>query len=358
MMNLIIMFALCNTLAIQGLPFDEITLTQKIFDECSTCDARADRAANSAVATALREFMETNHVKLAIESGDVVLTENLPNQKIDTGHSCSKTAEARDGKISAKMVGSTAELDSLDIGYYQPYSFMAGLVPHEVKLNANIRVNFGFKFFGSCKRIGRKTCSIEGSSKGQNSISVFMSASDVSTETIDGQHRLKFLFDVTVIDEGNADSYQPMTIPKGKDCDILGGLGSINSYIKKYADKFLDGQTSNINELRGSKLVKKLEEVLKAKLGTTISIPIKPKVVIPIQLVDGRKKRSVATGCKRMECPWIEHDFTRVGNTGNCAKFMGRNPPDCSVYGPSTTVKKQEIGQWTFYLCVTGMVPA
>jgi len=358
MMNLIIMFVLCNTLAIQGFILDEITLTQDIIDQCSTCDARADRAGKLAVATALREFMTKNHVKLAIESGDVVLTENLPNQKIDTGHSCSKTAEARDGKISAKMVGSTAELDSLDIGYYQPYSFMAGLVPHEVKLNANIRVNFGFKFFGSCKRIGRKTCSIEGSSKGQNNISVSMAASDVSIEEIDGQERLTFLLDVTVIDEGNADSYQPMTIPKGKDCDILGGLGSINSYIKKYADKFLDGQTSNINELRGSKLVKKLEAVLKAKLGTTISIPIKPKVVIPIQLVDGRKKRSVATGCKRMECPWIEHDFTRVGNTGNCAKFMGRNPPDCSVYGPSTTVKKQRIGQWTFYLCVTGMVPA
>jgi len=353
MMNLIIMFALSKTLSIQGFILDEIWLTQGIIDQCSTCDARADRAGNNAVAAALRKFMTRNHVKLAIESGDVVLTENLPNQKIDTGHSCSKTAEARDGKISAKMVGSTAELDSLDITFDKKFNatFMAGLVPHEVKLNANIRVNFGFKFFGSCKRIGRKTCSIEGSSKGQNSISVFMSASDVSTETIDGQHRLKFLFDVTVIDEGNADSYQPMTIPKGKDCDILGGLGSINSYIKKYADKFLDGQTSNINELRGSKLVKKLEEVLKVKLGTTISIPVKIAG-------GGRRKRSVATGCKRMECPWIEHDFTRVGNTGNCAKFMGRNPPNCSVYGPSTTVSKQKIGQWTFYLCVTGMVPA
>lgn len=350
MMNLIIIWVVCNTLAIQGFILDEITLTQDIFDQCSTCDARADRAGNLAVATALREFMTTNHVKLAIESGDVVLTQNLPNEKIDTGHSCSKTAEARDGKISAKMVGSTAELDSLDIGYEQlfKYSFMAGSVPHEVKLNANIRVSFGIKFFGSCKRVGRKTCSIQGSSKGQNNISVSMAASDVSTETIDGKERLKFLLDVTVIDEGNADSYQPMTIPKGKDCDILGGLGSINSYIKKYADKFLDGQTSNINELRGSKLVKKLEEVLKVKLGTTISIPINISG-------GGRRKRSAATGCKRMECPT---GFTRIGNTDKCAKFMGRNPPNCSIYGPSSTVFKQKFGRWTFHWCITGMVPS
>ena len=31
-----------------------------------------------------------NHVKMAIESGDVSIMTTLPNEKIDTGHSCSK----------------------------------------------------------------------------------------------------------------------------------------------------------------------------------------------------------------------------------------------------------------------------
>jgi len=349
-MKLIIVGVLCKTIAIQGFILDEITLTPDIFDQCSTCDTRADRAGNLAVANALREFMTTNHVKVAIESGDVLLTEYVPNEKIDTGHSCSKTAEARDGKVSAKMVGSAAELDSLDIGYEQmfDYSFMAGLVPHEVTLNANIRVWFGIKLFGSCKNIGRKTCSIEGYSRGQNNISVSLAASDVSTETIDGKSRIKFLLEVTVVDEANADSYQPITIPKGKDCDILGGLGSINSYIKKYGDKFLNSQTSKINELRGSKLVKKLEGVLKAKLGTTISLPVNISG-------GGRRKRSAANGCKRMKCPT---GFARIGNTERCSKFMGLKAPNCSQFGASATVYKRKSGRRTFHWCLTNMVPA
>eukprot|EP00091_Calanus_sinicus_P003969 TRINITY_DN14155_c0_g1_i1.p1 TRINITY_DN14155_c0_g1~~TRINITY_DN14155_c0_g1_i1.p1 ORF type:complete len:129 (-),score=32.79 TRINITY_DN14155_c0_g1_i1:16-378(-) len=103
---------LCDVLTVHGFLLDSITMSPELFDQCSTCDARADRAGNRAVADALREFMTRNHVKLAVESGDVVVSENLPNQKIDTGHSCSKTAEARDGRLQR---GWLAKVQSLTV---------------------------------------------------------------------------------------------------------------------------------------------------------------------------------------------------------------------------------------------------
>jgi hypothetical protein len=290
-----------------------------------------------------------NHVKLAVESGDVVVTENLLNQRIDTGHSCSKTAEARDGVITARMVGTSAELDSLDIGYFAEIynSFIAGLVPHEVTLTANIRVSFGIKFFGSCKRVGRKTCSIKGTSTGKNNIYVNLAASDISTATINGKEHLQFILDVEVIDESDPTTYKPLTIPKGSGCDILGGLGSINSYIKKYADSFLGKNKDKITKLRGGRLVQKLEEVLKAKLKTTITIPVNVSG-------GGRRKRAAATGCKRMKYPT---GFSRNGNTNKCQKFMGSRSPNCSQYGTTSTVYSRKFGRRTFYWCHTDMVP-
>ena len=293
----------------------------------------------------------SNHVKLAIESGDVSITKGLPNEGIDTGHSCSKRAEARDILVTARMVDDKAMLDSLDIGYYEEIknAFIAGKVPHEVTVSANIRVTFGYRFFGSCKKIGRKTCGVKGSSKGSNTIFVSLAASDISTEIIGGKEHLQFVLDVQVIDETKPNTYSSVSIPKGNGCNIniLGiKVGSINSNIQKYANKYLKGN-EKISKLRGAGLVKKLEDVLKAKLGSTVTIPINISG-------GGRKKRSASTGCKRMKCP---SGFTRIGNSQRCQKPKGTRKPDCSKYGPNTSVVSKQLGPRTIYWCQTDMIP-
>ena len=45
------------------------------------------------------------------------LTESLPNQRVETGHSCTKTAEARGVTITAEMVNDNDKLDSMNIDY-------------------------------------------------------------------------------------------------------------------------------------------------------------------------------------------------------------------------------------------------
>ena len=67
-------------------------------------------------------------MKLAIASGDVQISKRFGNARIDTGHSCSKTAEARDIVVNARMVNNQEMLDSLAIGYDDEikYAFLAG----------------------------------------------------------------------------------------------------------------------------------------------------------------------------------------------------------------------------------------
>ena len=45
------------------------------------------------------------------------LTESLPNQRVETGHSCTKTAEARGVTITAEMLNDNDKLDSMNIDY-------------------------------------------------------------------------------------------------------------------------------------------------------------------------------------------------------------------------------------------------
>ena len=48
---------------------DSIDLTDAVFEQCTTCDARSDRAGNRAVAGALREYMTRNHVQILLAKG-------------------------------------------------------------------------------------------------------------------------------------------------------------------------------------------------------------------------------------------------------------------------------------------------
>jgi len=348
----LILYGLLTTAKATPFLLDDITMTEDLFEGCSTCDSRADRTCNRVIAKALNSYIKGNDIKLAIESEDVMVSEGLANQRINTGHSCSKTAEAMDGRVTAKMVDAA---DTNLHGSVLPEidnTILMGTVPHEVTLTANIQVKFGFRFFGKCGQLDKQTCGIEGSSKGKNQITVQFAASECSTGIIDGKEHVQFRLDVVVKDEWNMTTYEPMTIPKGKNCKILGGLASINSYIKKYGDKFLDGQQGKILELRGPKLVKKLEDVLKAKLGTMVTLPVNIAPSIPIFR---RRKRSASAqlpGCKRKKCP---DGFNRVKNSVICLKLMGMAVPDCTKFGKDVKPAVSKKEENPIYWCYTTM---
>ena len=69
-----------------------------------------------------------NHVQLAIAGGDVAVSRQFGNERINTGHSCSKTAEARDIRVTARMVNNEEILDAMSVDYLDEIknAFIAG----------------------------------------------------------------------------------------------------------------------------------------------------------------------------------------------------------------------------------------
>ena len=72
------------------------------------------------------------------------MTEGLPNQRVDTGHSCTKTAEARGVTITAEMVNDNDELDSMAINYFEmtKLAFLSGKIYTFVSLEVHISLFF------------------------------------------------------------------------------------------------------------------------------------------------------------------------------------------------------------------------
>ena len=48
---------------------DSLDMTDAVFEQCSYCDERSDRAGSRAVADALREYMTRNHINILLEQG-------------------------------------------------------------------------------------------------------------------------------------------------------------------------------------------------------------------------------------------------------------------------------------------------
>ena len=73
----------------------------------------------------------------------------------------------------AWMIPSTAQLAPAGVTYddINKMAFAANDIDHQVQVDMSIRVEFGAKIFGKCKRVGRKTCGgIKGTSRGNNNI--------------------------------------------------------------------------------------------------------------------------------------------------------------------------------------------
>jgi len=350
-LRMILFFLLQFVYLTTGFLLPSITMDAATYEACSTCDDRSERAGNRVVADALRQFMTKNHVKLAIKSGDVEITQTFEDARVAGGGWCNKSPRLKNIKATAKMVDDEVLLDSLYIGFNQEknYTIFAGEVPHEVTVRADIT-----KYF-SCN-LATKTCGTSASSRGINDIDVNLAASDISTAIIAGQEHIQFNLDVTVLDYSDVSTYGTLSAPKGTGCDldVFGiNIGSINGDIQKYVNRYLQRESEKVTELRSTGLLQTLEDVLKAKLGSTVTIPVR---ITGGHKGNGKKgKRSAVPSCRRKTCP---EGFSRIGNTERCQKFFGRALPNCSQYGATASLYSEEIagGRRTVYFCNVDMV--
>merc|ERR1711875_137187 len=199
LLMLLSLFLLGTASMVAGFVLDSLTMDQNTLASCCTCDSMGDFMFNIHVAKALREYMSKNRVRMAIERGDIKIGFSLPNEGIDTGHSCKVTAEARNIKLKAEMLNDKDYLDknlASDYDEGELTSFIDGNIKHKVDITADIRHRFGAKIFGSCKRYGRKTCGITATSTGTNLISVILAINSTACFSEKGQQKVAFTLNV------------------------------------------------------------------------------------------------------------------------------------------------------------------
>jgi len=266
---LLALFAITNHLA-NGFVLDSIDMDNSTFEQFSSPDERSDRAGSEIVADALREYMTQNQIKILLDQSDVRVQQRFPDEGIHTGHSCSKTARTMGTVAKAWMIPSTAQLAPAGVTYddINKMAFAANDIDHQVQVDMSIRVEFGAKIFGKCKRVGRKTCGgIKGTSRGQNHVIAMMQASNTLTECIQNREHLVFNVNVHVTNTAEDKTYAPVTANDQK-CNYWFGKLKVTEYANRYFKR------NKFRELRGAKLVKELETKLGAKMGSVVTIPI------------------------------------------------------------------------------------
>lgn len=126
---------------------------------------------------------------VSISKDSIMYTYNDPNpEKIDTGHSCSSTAEVRSKTATAK-IGTDIDLDLSGDALSDP--FMLKLeVPVAISANVRVKQRFGFRVFGSCSNTGSDSYTFKGSASTRAKVAVVVDLDPTFSMTSEGNYQV------------------------------------------------------------------------------------------------------------------------------------------------------------------------
>jgi len=336
--------------SVSAFVLDSLDMDENTLEKCCFCDDRSDFHFNLVAARALREYMSQRHLKLAIMKNDIEISFTLPNENIDTGHSCKVRSEARNVNVKAAMEKKKEYLDSNldDPDYVEELytTFIGGRVKHNAEVSLDIRNRFGVKVWPlGCRQYLRKTCyNTKATTSGNNTVAFKMAAKDVTCFESGGKQLMRFKLNIEGIDVPRKETYSPIRV-NTNDCKLPFNLFRLNSKVTSYAKKYLKNQ--KVRPIVSDRMMEELEEVLKAQMGKDIIIPIN------VTGGSGRKKRAVS--CTKKVCP---KGFSRIGNTEMCKTNFGLRRPNCSSYASNAKLKSRRVWRWTFYWCEAPRIAA
>merc|ERR1712168_265104 len=165
--------------------------------------------------------MTRDHVKIVVDRGDVMVQQTNPNERIDTGHHCSKLADAQNIVGTAQMIPETTELDPTGISYDEisQNAFAGQTVEHSLNVELNIRYRrcLNNPFGHGCRLCWQdENCPANAQSKGKNHFFINLQANNVMTKCISGVEHLSFNIDTTLMNEKLEEEYSPIAHNVGK----------------------------------------------------------------------------------------------------------------------------------------------
>ena len=220
----------------------------------------------------LKEQFKGNDTTVLIEEGDIQIEAEYPDKEFSS--SCSLWVTAFHPRVRGSLLNSSNISSGLDFDHGGVQAFMEATVDGIVNVDLDFRVEIGAKIFKKCRR-ARDTLGINLTTTGKVLIAIRISGTNVRIETEDNNLVMKF--DLAFELEGKPFDWNVDNVDVSK-CDVkVGNKVKIGSYcslvtdlIKEGAQKYLDKWTI----FEAPKLVEKLENKLRKKVGEEMSFPI------------------------------------------------------------------------------------
>lgn len=139
-----------------------LTANRQISAEVFTCDSSNALLNSVCQVTLSRINEELSGAGIGIDRNGILFTyTDDKDRKIDTGHSCSVTAQIRKQTAEAR-ISSSSRLDLVVKKITEPFALRLQL-PVSVSAQVDVKQRFGFRFFGSCSNTGSDSYSLKAS---------------------------------------------------------------------------------------------------------------------------------------------------------------------------------------------------
>lgn len=256
-------------------PVTEVSLTLAEFSELTNGTAAQKEAlATSKILPGLRIFFNKTAHAIQIDTSDIVISETLPDEKVDT--SCDHEVTAEHPKVTGSVANTSyLQFGVSHIGWKGVSVFADARVDAGLEIDSDVKVEIGKKVLGHCEHLGHKTVGVNVYSTGHNGVGLNMTASHAHIVHTSTGYDLVFNFSVDVVGlvlDWNVDD----VVAHNCKIEILGiKIGSYCGLIEKAIKSGMAKLTTDVSKVVAPNLEKKLQTLINTAIGSQVSIPIK-----------------------------------------------------------------------------------
>lgn len=221
----------------------------------------------------LMAFFQASENSIAVERGDVVVQQAVPDTNIDD--SCSHTIDALHSQALGDVLKTSYLSGGVDISWDAVKVFMDGEVDASLDINCDVRVRTGVKTFGHCSQVARDTMNLDVTSTGRNGIGVSLTASNAHVESTGDGAFLVFDFHADIW--GTVLEWRPEEVSVNNGCkmEVLGvTVVSVCGYIERRVQEQAQTMLNTVTKVTAPKLLAKLEEKINTAVGSEVRIPL------------------------------------------------------------------------------------
>jgi len=251
-------------------PISELRVTPAQLQELT---AGSEDFAVDLMLPSLMQFFEVAENRIAVEPGDIVVQQDIPNTVVDTH--CEHHIEAKGSHARGTIMETSYLKGGVNLSWQSAKVFMDAELDASLDINGDVQVKTGVKLFHHCDKIASDTMHLDLTSTGKNGVGMSMTASNAHVQVVDGDMYLVFNFHADVWGTVVSWNVDEISVHKGCKVKVLGiTLVSVCGYISKKVGEQAQKLLNQVNQVYAPNLIKKLEDKINTAIGSEVRIPL------------------------------------------------------------------------------------